>query len=84
MRACLTDLDNFKTFNDTYGHAAGDLVLKRAVAICQAHLRSIDIFGRLGGEEFGILLTDCTLENAMRRAEELRAAIAGLCSSDGE
>ena len=83
--ACLVviDLDNFKTVNDTYGHAAGDLVLKRAVSICQTHLRSIDIFGRLGGEEFGILLTDCTLENAVRRAEELRAAIAGLCSSDG-
>jgi diguanylate cyclase (GGDEF)-like protein len=77
------DLDNFKAVNDSYGHAAGDLVLKCAVAICKSHLRSIDIFGRLGGEEFGILLPDCTLETAMQRAEELRAAIVGLCSGDG-
>jgi len=77
------DLDNFKIVNDTYGHAAGDLALKRAVAICQTQLRSIDTFGRLGGEEFGILLADCALDTAMRRAEELRAAIAGLCSSEG-
>jgi diguanylate cyclase (GGDEF)-like protein len=76
------DLDNFKAVNDSYGHAAGDLVLKRAVAICKSHLRSIDIFGRLGGEEFGILLPDCTLETAMQRAEQLRAAIVGLSSGD--
>jgi diguanylate cyclase (GGDEF)-like protein len=76
------DLDNFKAVNDSYGHAAGDLVLKRAVAICKSHLRSIDIFGRLGGEEFGIVLPDCTLETAMQRAEQLRAAIVGLSSGD--
>jgi diguanylate cyclase (GGDEF)-like protein len=82
--ACVVviDLDNFKAVNDSYGHAAGDLVLKRAVSICQSHLRSIDIFGRLGGEEFGILLPDCTLETALQRAEGLRASIVGLCSGD--
>jgi diguanylate cyclase (GGDEF)-like protein len=82
--ACVVviDLDNFKAVNDSYGHAAGDLVLKRAVSICQSHLRSIDIFGRLGGEEFGIVLPDCTLESARQRAEELRAAIVGLCSGE--
>ena len=77
------DLDNFKAVNDSYGHAAGDLVLKRAVSICQSRLRSIDIFGRLGGEEFGIVLPDCTLEAAVQRAEELRTAIVGLCSGEG-
>ena len=51
-------------------------MLKRAVAACQAHLRSSDIFGRLGGEEFGIVLPDCTLEQALNRAEQIRAAIA--------
>jgi diguanylate cyclase (GGDEF)-like protein len=76
------DLDNFKAVNDSYGHAAGDLVLKRTVTICKSQLRSIDIFGRLGGEEFGILLPDCSLEIAMQRAEGLRAAIVGLCSGD--
>lgn len=77
-QACLVliDLDHFKAVNDTHGHAVGDRVLKRAVAACQAHLRSSDIFGRLGGEEFGIVLPDCTLEQALSRAEQIRAAIA--------
>lgn len=77
-QACLVliDLDHFKVVNDTHGHAVGDRVLKRAVAACQAHLRSSDIFGRLGGEEFGIVLPDCTLEQALNRAEQIRAAIA--------
>jgi diguanylate cyclase (GGDEF)-like protein len=61
-----------------HGHAAGDAVLKRVVAACQARLRSIDIFGRLGGEEFAILLPDCAEAVAMQRAEEMRVAIAGL------
>jgi diguanylate cyclase (GGDEF)-like protein len=78
--ACLVliDLDHFKQVNDVHGHATGDVVLKRAVAACQSHLRSIDIFGRLGGEEFGVLLPDCALETAQRRAEDLRAAVAGV------
>ena len=70
------DLDHFKSVNDTHGHAAGDAVLKRAVAACQARLRSIDLFGRLGGEEFAVLLPDCTQVTAAQRAEEMRAAIA--------
>ncbi len=76
------DLDNFKTINDSYGHAVGDQVLKRAVAICARHMRSVDVFGRLGGEEFGVLLADCAPDQAALRAEELRAAIAGLGDDD--
>jgi diguanylate cyclase (GGDEF)-like protein len=72
----LIDLDHFKAVNDTHGHEVGDRVLQRAVEVCQKHLRSTDIFGRLGGEEFGILLPDCTLEKAYRRAEKIRMAIA--------
>jgi diguanylate cyclase (GGDEF)-like protein len=72
----LIDLDHFKVVNDTHGHAVGDRVLRRAVEACQAHLRSTDVFGRLGGEEFGILLPDCSLEQAYRRAEQIRVAIA--------
>src|SRR3546814_19020108 len=54
-QACLVliDLDHFKVVNDTHGHAVGDRVLKRAVAACQAHLSSTDLFGRLGGAEIG-------------------------------
>ncbi|HEY8328266.1 MAG TPA: GGDEF domain-containing protein [Rhodanobacter sp.] len=76
--ACLVllDLDHFKAVNDTHGHAVGDRVLKRAVAACQAHLRSSDIFGRLGGEEFGIMLPDCTLQQVLARVELMRHAIA--------
>lgn len=76
------DLDHFKLVNDAHGHATGDMVLKRAVAACQVHLRSIDIFGRLGGEEFGIALPDCTLEMAMQQAERLRLAIAGIATTE--
>ena len=82
--ACLVliDLDHFKVVNDTHGHAVGDRVLKRAVAACQQHLRSTDIFGRLGGEEFGIVLPECTLEQALARAEQIRAGIANATSSE--
>ena len=71
------DLDHFKSINDMHGHAAGDAVLKRVVAACQAHLRSIDVFGRFGGEEFTILLPDCDEAEAEQRAQTIRAAIAG-------
>jgi diguanylate cyclase (GGDEF)-like protein len=79
--ACVVviDLDHFKDVNDTHGHAAGDLVLKRAVAACQSQLRSVDVFGRLGGEEFGILMPDCVPERAADQAELIRQAIADLC-----
>jgi len=82
--ACVVviDLDHFKLVNDAHGHAAGDLVLKRAVKTCQMHLRSIDVFGRLGGEEFGIVLPDCSIDVARHRAEELRAAIESVSGSD--
>jgi diguanylate cyclase (GGDEF)-like protein len=72
----LMDLDHFKLINDAHGHGFGDLVLKRAVAVCHDHLRKSDIFGRLGGEEFGILLPDCALANASARAEAIRITIA--------
>ena len=74
----LVDFDNFKAVNDTHGHVAGDVVLQSAVGVLQVHMRVHDIFGRLGGEEFGILLPDCSLDTALQRAEELRVAIAGL------
>jgi diguanylate cyclase (GGDEF)-like protein len=72
----LCDLDHFKSINDKYGHATGDFVLKQAVAACAAHLRATDLFGRFGGEEFGILLPGCSLADARQRCEQLRGAIA--------
>ncbi|MBS0570840.1 MAG: GGDEF domain-containing protein, partial [Proteobacteria bacterium] len=78
LQACVLamDLDHFKSVNDMHGHAAGDDALKRAVAACQVLLRSIDVFGRLGGEEFAILLPDCPTSAARQRAEQMREAIA--------
>lgn len=72
----LIDLDHFKLINDTHGHAVGDRVLQRAVNACQQHLRSTDIFGRLGGEEFGLMLPECTLDQVLERTEQIRQAIA--------
>ncbi|MDE1893218.1 MAG: GGDEF domain-containing protein [Xanthomonadaceae bacterium] len=82
--ACLVliDLDHFKVVNDTFGHSIGDRVLKRAVEACQKHLRSTDVFGRLGGEEFGILLPECSLEQVSVRAEVLRLAVASVAMDD--
>lgn len=76
--ACLVliDLDHFKAVNDTHGHAVGDRVLQRAVEACKGCLRSTDIFGRLGGEEFGILLPECTLAQALVVAEQIRLTIS--------
>jgi diguanylate cyclase (GGDEF) domain len=75
--ACLIsiDLDHFKQVNDTHGHVVGDAVLKHAVAICQQHLRPADLFGRLGGEEFGILLHECSRKQGMDIANRIRLAI---------
>jgi diguanylate cyclase (GGDEF)-like protein len=78
----LIDLDHFKTINDTHGHIVGDQVLRRAVAVCKRHLHSCDIFGRLGGEEFGILLPECSAEDAIERAEQLRIAIHATSSDE--
>ncbi|WP_158628890.1 tetratricopeptide repeat-containing diguanylate cyclase [Dyella choica] len=75
--ACLVliDLDHFKDINDTHGHVVGDTALKRAVSVCQQHLHSCDVFGRIGGEEFGILLPESTLIQALERAEKIRLAL---------
>ncbi len=66
------DIDNFKAINDTYGHAAGDLVLASLGDICRRTLRSHDIFGRIGGEEFALMLSGHALHEAARLAERLR------------
>lgn len=70
------DLDHFKEVNDTHGHAVGDAVLKHAVAICKGQLRKADLLGRLGGEEFGMLLMDTPRLQGTVVAERIRLALA--------
>ena len=72
----LLDLDHFKQVNDTHGHQAGDDVLKEAVRRWQKGRRPFDTLGRVGGEEFAILLPGADAEAAMTVAERLRAVIA--------
>jgi diguanylate cyclase (GGDEF)-like protein len=72
------DIDHFKSVNDGFGHPAGDEVLKAVAAACMQHLRENDAFGRLGGEEFGILLTETDAVGALDAAEKLRRAIEQL------
>ena len=68
----MIDLDRFKSINDALGHAAGDDTLRRFAALVAPHLREYDFFGRLGGEEFAVLLPDATEEVAVAIAERLR------------
>jgi diguanylate cyclase (GGDEF)-like protein/PAS domain S-box-containing protein len=69
------DLDQFKLVNDTCGHPAGDQLLKQITSVLQSRVRGGDTLARLGGDEFGILLQNCTLDQALRVAETLRQAI---------
>jgi len=71
----MLDIDHFKTVNDTFGHAAGDAVLRQLAALCQTALRPSDSFGRLGGEEFALLLPEVDGDEAMRAAERFRRTI---------
>jgi diguanylate cyclase (GGDEF)-like protein/PAS domain S-box-containing protein len=68
----MVDLDHFKQINDTYGHETGDAVLRSFARLCRRLFRSRDIIGRIGGEEFAILLPQTNLESALARAERLR------------
>lgn len=72
----MLDLDHFKRVNDTYGHLAGDAVLREVGLRMQATLRSYDLVGRYGGEEFLIVLPDCTTDEVQRCAERIRSAVS--------
>lgn len=71
----MADIDFFKNVNDEYGHDAGDLVLKAVSNTLRSHLRSMDVVGRWGGEEFLILLQNIRLDKLNEKIETLRAAI---------
>ena len=72
----MLDLDRFKLLYDCFGHAAGDAALVAFVATCRANLRTLDVIGRTGGEEFAVVLPDTTLEAGYAFAERLREAVA--------
>lgn len=72
------DLDHFKSVNDTYGHEAGDTVLKKVSACIIKNCRSCDIVGRIGGEEFSIFLPNTDCDGAVKLAETLRGRIEEL------
>jgi diguanylate cyclase (GGDEF)-like protein len=71
----MLDLDRFKRINDVFGHPVGDAVLQSVTEICQQTLRCNDVFGRIGGEEFAILLMETDAEQAQQVAERLRKSV---------
>lgn len=77
------DLDHFKSINDTWGHAAGDTVLKSVAACLKSGIRHSDALGRIGGEEFSILLPDANLEGALALGETLRLSVEELLPQIG-
>jgi diguanylate cyclase (GGDEF)-like protein len=90
LTIALIDLDAFKAFNDTHGHLAGDRLLRETVSSWERALRGTDVLARWGGDEFGLLLPDCTLEQAeiaimrLRRTKPGVSFSAGLARWDGE
>jgi len=72
----IMDLDNFKTINDTFGHAAGDEMIRELGRIIKTGFRKTDIAGRIGGEEFAVVLKNASLEEAKKAAEKFRETVA--------
>lgn len=79
----LLDIDHFKQINDQWGHPAGDIVLRELAARCMATLRPSDMIGRIGGEEFALLLPETTLAEAHAVAERIRLAIESVGFENG-
>lgn len=72
----MLDIDYFKQVNDTYGHQSGDIVLQTFAMVCQKMLRNVDIIGRMGGEEFAVVLPETGIEKIFEVAERIREVIA--------
>ena len=75
MAMMMLDLDHFKNVNDSHGHHVGDKVLVAFSRVCQSVIRETDYLGRLGGEEFGVLLVDSSLEDSCAVAERIRKTV---------
>ena len=78
LSVAFVDLDHFKAINDTYGHSAGDTVLRGVAQAIQANLRGTDVIGRYGGEEFMLILTETNIEDGAALAEKLRMVVGRL------
>ena len=78
----LFDLDHFKSINDNHGHAVGDWALQAVVGTCRHFMRNNDVFGRIGGEEFAVVLPGCQTDKAALLAEICRDAIAAIDTED--
>ncbi|MCU8355622.1 GGDEF domain-containing protein [Vibrio vulnificus] len=74
----ILDIDHFKKFNDSYGHAAGDLVLVELVKMADLSTREIDVIGRLGGEEFAVVLPGLGEKEAFDVANRLRSVVENM------
>ncbi|HVE79285.1 MAG TPA: diguanylate cyclase [Gemmatimonadaceae bacterium] len=79
----MVDLDHFKRVNDTYGHLAGDEVLREMAALLQEAARSVDMVARYGGEEFVVVVPETSLDGALAFAERLRERVEGQAFSTG-
>ena len=77
LSVAMMDVDHFKRVNDTYGHAAGDEVLRMVAGLCKKSTRANDILGRYGGEEFVLLMRNTPISGAVIAAERIRQAVAG-------
>ena len=80
----ILDIDDFKHFNDTYGHQCGDMVLKQLAGILRSNVRSIDVLARYGGEEFAVILPNASTEEAASVAERICEAVRSTPFSFGE
>ena len=80
----MLDIDHFKGINDSYGHAAGDRVIKNLARLLKQRLRGTDIIGRYGGEEFGVILPQTGIDEAVRVLEEVRVHFAAMEHYAGE
>jgi len=76
LSVLMLDIDRFKTVNDSYGHAAGDEVLRQVAQHCAHFIRDFDVLARYGGEEFAILLPETDADGAWRLGERLRESLA--------
>lgn len=74
----IADLDHFKKINDSHGHHIGDIALIAFIKACRQEIRESDILGRLGGEEFGLMLPETSMQNALALAERIRKATAAI------
>ncbi|MBI4352832.1 MAG: GGDEF domain-containing protein [Candidatus Omnitrophica bacterium] len=75
----MVDIDHFKNFNDSYGHLVGDVVLRQAAELVKKSVREVDLVGRYGGEEFGVILVETDESGALFVAERIRRTIAERC-----